>query len=59
MYGERRNSHLKRHAISFTKGLEGASEMRVKLHKTQNANELIQSVTEFLEKSTQSKKIIM
>ena len=37
-YGNRRNNHLKRHAISFTKGLEGASDMRVKLHRTQGPN---------------------
>ncbi len=59
-YGGRRNAHLKRHAISFTKGLEGASDMRVQLHRTQGPTELIQSVTGFLEKSIQSKnKIIM
>ena len=55
----RRNAHLKRHAISFTKGLDGASEMRVRLHRTQNPEELIQSVSDFLEDSTKSEKVIM
>jgi tRNA-dihydrouridine synthase B len=58
-YGGRRNTHLKRHAISFTKGLEGASEMRVRLHRTQEPEQLIQSVTDFLESSIKSNEIIM
>ena len=58
-YGNRRNNHLKRHAISFTKGLEGASDMRVKLHRTQGPNELIQSVTDFLEQSMKLTKIMI
>ena len=33
--------------------------MRVKLHRTQGPNELIESVTDFLEKSIQSTKIIV
>ncbi len=52
-YGDRRNNHLKRHAISFTKGIVGASEMRVRLHRTLEAKDLIASVEEFLETSMQ------
>ena len=33
--------------------------MRVKLHRTQGPNELIQSVTDFLEQSMQSTKIMI
>ena len=55
----RRNTHLKRHAISFTKGLEGASDMRVRLHRTQGPDELIQSVSDFLESSIQSKEMVI
>jgi len=39
--------------------LDGASEMRVRLHRTQNPEELIQSVSDFLEDSTKSEKVIM
>ena len=52
-YGDRRNNHLKRHAISFTKGIVGASGMRVRLHRTLEAKDLIASVEEFLETSMQ------
>ena len=32
VYGETGSKNLKRHAVSFTKGLDGASSMRVRLH---------------------------
>ncbi len=54
IYGNRHNKNLKRHAISFTKGLMGASSMRVKLHSIKDMKDLGNTVTEFLEQLTES-----
>ena len=54
IYGNRHNKNLKRHAISFTKGLMGASSMRVKLHSIKDIKDLGNTVTEFLEQLTES-----
>jgi tRNA-dihydrouridine synthase B len=40
--------NLKRHAVSFTKGLPGASAMRVELHRIQDHNELGKRVSDYL-----------
>ena len=47
--GDKMNKNIKRHAISFTKGLSGASAMRVKLHSVTTQNELGNKVTNYLE----------
>jgi tRNA-dihydrouridine synthase len=49
VYGDKMNKNIKRHAISFTKGLSGASAMRVKLHSVTTQNELGNKVTNYLE----------
>lgn len=49
VYGEKMNKNIKRHAISFTKGLSGASAMRVKLHSVTTQEELGNKVTNYLE----------
>ena len=54
IYGTRHNKNLKRHAISFTKGLSGASSMRVKLHSIKEMKDLGNSVTEFLKQFTEN-----
>ena len=43
------NKNLKRHAVSFTKGLPGASAMRVALHQEGDQRALGRMVTEYLE----------
>ena len=48
IYSESRNKNLKRHAVSFTKGLQGASAMRVELHRQTDQKELGQMVSEYL-----------
>ena len=37
LYSGTRNKNLKRHAVSFTKGLPGASKMRVELHSIEES----------------------
>ena len=49
LYAPQENKNLKRHAVSFTKGLPGASAMRVELHSIGEQAELGRRVTEFLE----------
>ena len=49
LYPAQMNKNLKRHAVSFTKGLPGASAMRVDLHSIQDQAELGSRVTEYLE----------
>ncbi|MEC9457871.1 MAG: tRNA-dihydrouridine synthase family protein [Candidatus Thermoplasmatota archaeon] len=49
VYGEERNKNLKRHAVSFTKGLSGASSMRVELHREGDQAKLGKMVSEYLE----------
>jgi len=54
LYGNRPNKNLKRHAISFTKGLQGASSMRVELHSIKEMKDLGDTVTKFLEGLTKN-----
>ena len=49
IYADSRNKNLKRHAVSFTKGLPGASAMRVDLHGEGNQRKLGRMVSEYLE----------
>ena len=49
VYGEKMNKNIKRHAISFTKGLPGASAMRVQLHSVTTQEELGKRVSQYLE----------
>ncbi len=46
----RRNKHLKRHAISFTKGLPGSRDIRVELHRVKSAERLTDIVDAHLTK---------
>jgi len=48
LYGGIRNKNLKRHAVSFTKGLSGASSMRVELHREADQAILGQMVSDYL-----------
>ncbi len=48
VYDEGQCKNLKRHAVSFTKSLPGASAMRVKLHKTQDQEILGQEISDYL-----------
>ena len=48
LYREHDNKNLKRHAVSFTKGLPGASAMRVELHSIHDQRKLGQRVSEYL-----------
>ena len=50
VYKGTQNKNLKRHAVSFTKGLPGASLMRVDLHKQVDQEILGRMVSEYLEK---------
>ena len=52
------NKNLKRHAVSFTKGLPGASAMRVDLHSIQDQAELGSRVTEYLEPLTEPQTVV-
>ncbi|MBP51457.1 MAG: tRNA dihydrouridine synthase DusB [Euryarchaeota archaeon] len=49
VYGSQGGKNLKRHAVSFTKGLPGASAMRVKLHSMRDNKELGLEVSNYLE----------
>ncbi len=49
LYPPQSNKNLKRHAVSFTKGLPGASAMRVKLHREADQGTLGGMVTDYLE----------
>ncbi len=49
IYSGKRNKNLKRHAVSFTKGLPGASSMRVELHREDDQVELGKKVLRYLE----------
>ncbi|RAH15522.1 MAG: tRNA dihydrouridine synthase DusB [Methanobacteriota archaeon] len=49
VYGHQGSKNLKRHAVSFTKGLHGASAMRVKLHSIQDNRELGLEVSRYLD----------
>jgi len=49
LYEDDMCKNLKRHAVSFTKGLPGASKMRVSLHGISDQKELGNQVAEYLE----------
>ena len=49
VYEEGYCKNLKRHAVSFTKGLPGASNMRVELHSVQDHHELGKRVSDYLQ----------
>ncbi len=48
VYHDAPNKNLKRHAVSFTKGLPGASSMRVKLHREGDQKRLGTMVSDYL-----------
>ncbi|PDH24050.1 MAG: tRNA dihydrouridine synthase DusB [Marine Group II euryarchaeote MED-G36] len=48
VYDEGECKNLKRHAVSFTKSLPGASKMRVELHSINDQNMLGERVSEYL-----------
>ena len=48
VYKENPNKNLKRHAVSFTKGLPGASSMRVELHREGDQRILGKMVSDYL-----------
>jgi len=48
LYSDRLNKNLKRHAVSFTKGLPGASSMRVSLHRETDQRKLGRMVSDYL-----------
>ena len=48
VYKESPNKNLKRHAVSFTKGLPGASSMRVELHREGDQRILGKMVSDYL-----------
>ena len=52
IYSESPNKNLKRHAVSFTKGLPGASSMRVELHREGDQKKLGEMVSEYLKELT-------
>ena len=52
VYEEGYCKNLKRHAVSFTKGLPGASNMRVELHSLQNQQQLGMRVSRYLKELT-------
>ena len=58
LYREHGNKNLKRHAVSFTKGLPGASAMRVELHSIQDQQKLGQRVSDYLENLASPKAVV-
>jgi len=48
LYSDKPNKNLKRHAVSFTKGLPGASTMRVELHRETDQRQLGRLVSDYL-----------
>jgi len=57
IYSDSRNKNLKRHAVSFTKGLEGASAMRVELHREADQRKLGQMVSDYLRDLIETSRI--
>ena len=53
------NKNLKRHAVSFTKGLPGASKMRVELHSMPTQEKMGQRVKLYLEELTELDSILI
>jgi len=51
--------NLKRHAVSFTKGLPGASNMRVELHTINDQNALGERVSEYLRELTDTTALVV
>jgi len=58
VYQGQLNKNLKRHAVSFTKGLPGASVMRVELHSVTTQEELGRRVAQYLENLAKEELII-
>ena len=59
LYHEHYNKNLKRHAVSFTKGLPGASAMRVELHSIHDQRLLGRRVLEYLENLACSPEVVV
>ena len=57
VYEEGYCKNLKRHAVSFTKGLPGASNMRVELHSIQNQQQLGMRVSRYLKELTSTEVV--
>ena len=57
LYEGRPNKNLKRHAVSFTKGLPGASAMRVELHSEHDQIKLGDRVSDYLQQLVQESPI--
>ena len=53
LYVGSNNKNLKRHAVSFTKGLPGASKMRVELHSMPTQEKMGMKVKQYLEELTE------
>jgi len=58
LYQDHTNKNLKRHAVSFTKGLPGASAMRVQLHSIHNQRKLGQKVSQYLENLASPRAVV-
>ena len=58
LYQDHTNKNLKRHAVSFTKGLPGASAMRVELHSIQDQRKLGQKVSQYLENLASPRAVV-
>ena len=59
LYSNSNNKNLKRHAVSFTKGLPGASKMRVELHSMPTQEKMGQRVKLYLEELTELDGILI
>ena len=57
VYEEGHCKNLKRHAASFTKGLPGASKMRVELHSIQDHSVLGAKISEYLRELAEGKAL--
>jgi len=58
LYQDHTNKNLKRHAVSFTKGLPGASAMRVELHSIHDQRKLGQKVSQYLENLASPRAVV-
>ena len=58
LYQDHTNKNLKRHAVSFTKGLPGASAMRVELQSIQDQRKLGQKVSQYLENLASPRAVV-
>ncbi len=59
VYEEGECKNLKRHAVSFTKGLPGASNMRVELHSIQDQKLLGARVSEYLRELADARAMVV